>query len=289
MFAITGITGQVGGEVAHNLIVNNEEIRPVVRDLAKAKYWEQRGCNIFVADMNDSDALVEAFTGTAGVFILLPPTFDPSAGFIEAHRTIKSIHTALSIAKPPKIVCLSTIGANSKQFNLLNQLGILEKELSSLPMPVAFLRAAWFMENYAWDVASAIEDGVISSFLQPLDKPFPMVATADVGRVAAELLKDVWAGQRIINLEGTRISPNEIASSFSKILGKSVRTEAIPSDTWHSLFISHGMKNPEPRIQMLNGFNQGWIEFDDIGTESRKGEVSIDTVIKKLVRSYSQG
>ncbi|MEA3147878.1 MAG: hypothetical protein QOI53_3474 [Verrucomicrobiota bacterium] len=32
------------------------------------------------------------------------------------------------------------------------------------------------------------DTGVIQSFLQPLDKTIPMVATADVGRVAAELL-----------------------------------------------------------------------------------------------------
>ena len=39
------------------------------------------------------------------------------------------------------------------------------------------------MEDSAWDVASATKNGVIPSFLQPLDKPVPMVATADIGRV----------------------------------------------------------------------------------------------------------
>ncbi len=33
MFAITGITGKVGGEVAHNLLAGNRPVRPVVRDL----------------------------------------------------------------------------------------------------------------------------------------------------------------------------------------------------------------------------------------------------------------
>jgi len=52
-------------------------------------------------------------------------------------------------------------------------------------MPIVFLRPGWFMENSRWDVAAARENGVIPGFLQPLDKPVPMVATADVGRVAA--------------------------------------------------------------------------------------------------------
>src|SRR5207247_9994932 len=37
MFAITGITGKVGGEVARNLLAGNQPVRAVVRDLRKAK------------------------------------------------------------------------------------------------------------------------------------------------------------------------------------------------------------------------------------------------------------
>ena len=33
MFAITGITGKVGGEVARNLLAGNQPVRAVVRDL----------------------------------------------------------------------------------------------------------------------------------------------------------------------------------------------------------------------------------------------------------------
>jgi uncharacterized protein YbjT (DUF2867 family) len=65
----------------------------------------------------------------------------------------------------------------------------MERALRDLPMPVAFLRPSWFMENAAWDVAPAKNRGVIPSFLPPLDKAVPMVATADVGRVAAQLLQ----------------------------------------------------------------------------------------------------
>jgi uncharacterized protein YbjT (DUF2867 family) len=50
------------------------------------------------------------------------------------------------------------------------------RELRALQNPVAFLRPAWFMENFAWDVARARDSGIIASFLQPLDKPVPMIA-----------------------------------------------------------------------------------------------------------------
>jgi hypothetical protein len=54
--------------------------------------------------------------------------------------------------------------------NLLTQRTLMEKALNDLELPVAFLRPGWFMENCALDVVSASEEGVVHSFLQPLDK-----------------------------------------------------------------------------------------------------------------------
>ena len=118
----------------------------------------------------------------------------------------------------------------------------------------------------------------------PLDKPVPMVATADIGRVAAELLEDHWSGRRIVELEGPhRITPNDIAVAFSKVLGRPVRAELVPRESWEALFASQGMKNPMPRIQMLDGFNQGWIAFEGGEASSLKGTVDLEEVLQGLV------
>jgi uncharacterized protein YbjT (DUF2867 family) len=109
---------------------------------------------------------------------------------------------AVMAAKPGKVVVLSTIGAQARQPNLLRSPGVMEERLGTLPMPVTFLRAAWLMENAALDVASAKEGGVIQSYVQPLDKAVPMIATADIGRVAARLLQASWSGERIVESEG---------------------------------------------------------------------------------------
>ncbi len=93
------------------------------------------------------------------------------------------------------------------------------------------------------DVAPARMTGVVPSFLQPLDKPVPMIATADIGRVAAELFQECWSGRRVIELEGPhRVTPNEIAAAFSKILGRHIRMEAVPRERWEALFTSQGMR-----------------------------------------------
>ncbi|MEA3115488.1 MAG: hypothetical protein QOG58_5287 [Caballeronia sp.] len=288
MYAVTGITGQVGGVVARLLLAAGHDVRAVVRDAAKGETWAKQGCEVALADVNDQQALQHAFEGTEGVFVLLPPTFDPSPGFPEARKTIATLRTALAAAKPSKVVVLSTIGAQATQPNLLNQLQILEQELGTLPMPVAFLRAAWFIENAAWDVAPARDSGNVPSFLQPLDKPVPMVATADIGRVAAELLRESWTGRRIVELEGPqRISPDMIAASFARLLGRDVGMTVVARDTWEDLFRSQGMKNPTPRMQMIDGFNEEWICFEGAENEVRKGRVPLDTVLQSLIEKAS--
>lgn len=283
MYAITGITGQVGGAAGRALLNKGLSVRAVVRDAAKGEAWKKRGCEVALAHMNDAPALTAAFTGVSGVFVLIPSNFDPEPGFPEVRAIIAALVSAIVAAKPPKVVFLSTIGAQATQTNLLSQLGLVEQALSALATPVCFLRAAWFMENSAWDVEPARHTGVISSFLQPLDKPVPMVATSDIGRVAAELLQETWTGRRIIELEGpARVTPNQIAATFAEIFGRPVQAQAVPRETWEPLFKSHGMKNPERRIQMLDGFNQGWIEFEQDQTLRRNGRIGLKEVLTGL-------
>jgi hypothetical protein len=43
------------------------------------------------------------------------------------------------------------------------------------------------------------------------------------------------------------------------------------------------MKNPMPRIQMIDGFNEGWIEFEGGEAGSRQGNVSLETVLRTLI------
>ncbi|WP_175670331.1 NmrA family NAD(P)-binding protein [Burkholderia ambifaria] len=284
MYAITGITGQVGGALARELLATGQPVRAVVRDATRAASWADRGCEIATAFMGDASSLAAAFEGATGVFILPPSEFDPAPGFPEARKVIEAVSAALLKARPAKVVCLSTIGAQADEINLLTQRTLMEQALREMPMPVTFLRPGWFMENAAWDVASARGDGVIASYLQPLDKPVPMVATADVGRVAAELLQQTWRGVRVVELEGPRrVSPNDLALAFARVLGAQVRAEVVDRQTWEALFRGQGMKHPLPRMRMLDGFNEGWIDFESNPDEIVRGHVELETVLRELV------
>ncbi len=94
-----------------------------------------------LADINDAASLTSAFDGAEGVFVLVPPNFDPAPGFPECsgngQATLKS---ALEKARPGRVVYLSTIGAQASRSNLLTQHTIIEQVLGELSMPITFLR-----------------------------------------------------------------------------------------------------------------------------------------------------
>ena len=285
MFAIIGITGKVGGDVASHLLAHGHAVRAVVRDRAKGEQWAERGCEIAVADIGDASALEAAFRGVEGVFLMTPPNYDPEPGFPQTERNAEAIREAILSGSPANVVFLSTVGAQVTEPNLLNNSGMTEAMLRTVPVPVAFLRAAWFMENANWDVESA-KNGILNSFLQPLDHPIPMVSTEDIARKAAAMLQETWDGVRVVELEGPRrYSSNDIAAAFATALGRPVSNEAVPRTDWEPLFRSQGMQNPSPRIQMLDGFNEGWIDFEAGPEGVERGSITLEAAIRKLCKN----
>ena len=119
MFVVTGITGQVGGSMARALLAANQPVRAVMRNPNKANAWAKLGCEIAIADIGDTAALTAAFNGAEGVFVLVPPNFDPSDGFPEARKIAVALQSALQAAHPARIIYLSTIGVQATQQNLL--------------------------------------------------------------------------------------------------------------------------------------------------------------------------
>ena len=287
MYAITGITGQVGGTVARALLAAGHAVRAVVRSADKGAPWAALGCDVAVADNTDVAAMTAAFAGTEGVFILMPPTYDPLPGYPVTIASNAAVRAALLAARPAKAVVLSTVGGHVARENLLNNLKMTEESLRDLPFPVAFLRANWFMENASWDLDAA-RAGAIQSYLQPLDRAIGMVSTGDIGATAADLLQENWTGARVVELDGPAdYAPNDIATAFAAALGHPVEVTAVPRDGWETAFRAQGAQNPIPRIQMLDGFNEGWLVFERGTVEQRRGSTTLQQAIARLVNPRS--
>jgi uncharacterized protein YbjT (DUF2867 family) len=272
-------------------LAQGEQIRAIVRNPEKAARWKDRGAEIAVADSYDPNALASAFAGTDGVFLMVPPDFAPAPGFPETRKILASYHAALAKALPKKAVYLSSIGAEQASgLGLITSSHLLEQTLEDLPIAHAFLRAGWFMENHAWDVTTAQSEGRIFSNLYPLDRKFSLVATADIGSAGAEVLRQEWTGTRYIEVAGPeRYSPNDIARALSGALERTIEAVAVPREKWTEFFVGQGMPGgrTEPRAEMVDGFNSGWIHFGVTGTEHITGTTSLTSVIAKLAANGS--
>ena len=180
-----------------HLAVRRQRVRAVVRDANKGSVLDDLGCEVAIAEMEDAEALTRAFMGVTVSSSCPRRSSIRHPGSGGQGRHLRGASRARYDSSGQGGLCRRSASGRAAS-NLLSQLSLMEEALSTLPLPVTFLRPAWFMENLSWDVAQARNEGVISSFLQPLDKAMPMVATADVGRVAAELLlQDLdWQARR---------------------------------------------------------------------------------------------
>jgi uncharacterized protein YbjT (DUF2867 family) len=97
-------------------------------------------------------------------------------------------------------------------------------------------------------------------------------------------LNERWEGTRVVELEGPeRYSADDVAAALAAALGTPVRNEVVPRATWEDLFRTQGMQNPLPRIRMLDGFNQDWIEFESGPNGLRKGSTTLEAAVRSLV------
>jgi NAD(P)H dehydrogenase (quinone) len=82
-------------------------------------------------------------------------------------------------------------------------------------------------------------------------------------------------------------APSDLARILGDILKKPVKARIVPRSEWVSLFKSQGAINPSPRVEMLDGFNSGWIDFEGSRKKSVKGSTTLETVLNGLVQQLA--
>ena len=93
-------------------------------------------------------------------------------------------------------------------------------------------------------------------------------------------------GTRYIEVAGPeQYSPNDIARAFTTALRRTIEAVAVPRDRWTEFFVEQGMPEgrTEPRAEMVDGFNSGWIHFGVPRTEHITGSTGLTSVVAKLV------
>ena len=276
MFLVMGITGKVGGATAGHLLAHGKEVRALVRNRVKASSWMNQGVELVDGDWNDSAAIERALKGVEGAFVMLPAVWAPSPDYMEAKALIANYLEALTKAAPPRVVALSSMGADrTGRLGMIAALSLLEQGFRDLKSPIAFVRAGGFFENFLYGLQVA-QGGTLPVYYNPTNRKSTMVATNDIGaEVAALLTGPAWLGQRVVEL-GSMVSPDEVAEQLSEVLNRDVKAFAIPRAGWAEAFEQFGIPkgHTRPAEEMFEAVNAGWTDLGVEGTEHVAGSTS---------------
>ena len=276
MYAIVGITGNVGGATAKHLLAQGKTVRALVRDRAKAASWADQGVELVDGDWNDAAAIERALKGVDGAFVMLPAVWAPSPDFKEAKGLIANYVEALTQAPPPRVVALSSMGANrTRGLGMITALALLEQGLHDLTSPLAFVRAGGFFENFLYGLHVA-QGGTLPVYYNPTNRKSTMVATNDIGAEVAALLTGMaWSGHRVIEL-GSMVSADEVAAQLGEVMQRDVKAFAVPRADWPAAFEQFGIPKGQtgPAEEMFDAVNLGWMNLGVKGTEQVAGTTS---------------
>lgn len=276
MFFVSGITGKVGGAATRRLLQEGHAVRALVRDPQKAAEWSQKGVDVRKGDLTDAAAVAAALEGVEGAFVMQPTPVAVAPSFPEAKAITASLREALNRSPPPRVVVLSSVGSQQTSgLGNITQTHLLEEALGDTPYPTAFVRAGAFIDNNVGALERAASTGWFDSFLQPTDRPVPMIATADIGQEVARLLVSAWSGRKVVEI-GSRYTPDDLASAMGEVVGRPVRARPIPREQWTATLEAMGLPKDKtgPWEEMQDGFNSGWIDFGVPGTEPVAGTLT---------------
>jgi uncharacterized protein YbjT (DUF2867 family) len=288
-YAVSGVTGHTGAAAADALLRAGRAVRVIVRDPVQGRPWAERGAGISVADLTDLAAMTVALRGVQGSYVICPQHYGRDDLVEHAGLIAATTAHAAAAADVPRLVALSSVGADRDSgTGWIGMNRMFEQRLGESGVATTFLRAAYFMENWTPLVAHAVRTGTLPTFLAPPHRPLPMVATADVGRAAAALLQEEWAGNRAVTLAGPQdYAPDDVAAILAATLGNPVDIAVVPEAAWPDALAGAGFSRAALAgfTAMTRSLNSTHIDIgSDTGAVARTGPTSLERVIADLAR-----
>jgi uncharacterized protein YbjT (DUF2867 family) len=263
MYVVMGASGNTGHIVANNLLTRGQKVRVVGRNSAHLQPLASKGAEPFIADASDASALAKAFHQADSAYVMIPPNVTSNDPLGYSNQVSDAIAAAVQNAGVKNVVALSSVGAELSSGNgPVLGLHNLEQKLNQIGSAnVLFLRAAYFMEN-TLPQANAIR--MMGSTAGPLraDLSIPMIATSDIGTVAADvLLHPTIRGKQVRELHGQRdLTYTEVTAILGKTIGKpDLRYVHLAGDQFRGVLVQMGMSEQSARllVEMTDALNSG--------------------------------
>jgi uncharacterized protein YbjT (DUF2867 family) len=280
---VTTPTGNIGSVVSDRLLKSDAEVVLLVRDPSKVESLRRRGAEVRQGSLTDQESVTGATRGADALFWLTPPTWVDD--FLTLQQSTGRVGAAAAAEnRIPRVVNLSSIGAHTPSgTGPVAGLGAIERMFDATVANVVHLRPASFMENFLAHAGSIRQAG---SIYLPIEgqRKLPMVATRDIGEVAARWLLDQgWSGRHHAEIHGPLdLNHVEAAAAVSAGIERDVRYVQVSFEAARGAMLGMGMPagSVEAILELHDGINRGLLE----PAQPRSAETTTPTTLQEWSR-----
>jgi uncharacterized protein YbjT (DUF2867 family) len=295
MYVITGATGHTGKTATDKLLATGAKVRVIGRDTKRLDQFARQGAEAVVADMTDASALERAFSGARAVYAVMPPNV--SAPDVRAYQEQVTDSLAAAIRKNgiAYAVALSSTGAD-KTYGTGPVLGVhgLEKKLEAIAgLNALSLRCGYFMENLLPQIGIIQSLGFMAGPVRA-DVPLPMIATSDIGAVAAESLAKLdFVGKQTRELLGARhVTYTEVAKIIGTAIGKpDLAYRQVPASVLKPPMMQMGMSSNmvDLLLEMSDALNTGHMKSQEPRSARNTTATTLETFVAEVFAPAYRG
>jgi uncharacterized protein YbjT (DUF2867 family) len=295
MYVVLGASGNTGHVVTKNLLARRQKVRAVGRNAAHLQPFAAQGAEIFIGDVTDAAALTRALQQADAAYVMIPPNLASNDPLGHYDQVGDAIAAAVKNAGIKNVVALSSMGADkSSGTGPVVGLHNFEQKLSGIDgANVLFLRPGYYMENTLGQAAVIRMMGAVAGPFRP-DLKLPMIATRDIGAVAANALLSLeFHGKQSRELQGQRdLEFTEVAAIIGKAIGKpDLKYIQPPDEQVRAGMVQSGMSDQLARLllEMAGALNSGYMRFLEPRSPQNTTPTSFETFVAEIfVPLYKQ-
>jgi uncharacterized protein YbjT (DUF2867 family) len=293
MYVVLGASGNTGSVVAHTLLNHGKHVRVVGREAAKLTAFANRGAEVVVGDITNSEALTKAFAGAEGVYAMTPPHVTSDNYRAEQDKITESVARAIEATGVKYIVTLSSVGADkTEKTGPVVGLHNMEERFADISeINVLNLRAGYFMENTLPQAGVIREFGMMAGPVRA-DLALPMITTKDIGAFAAQaLLHFNFNGQTTHELLGQRdLTYTEVARIIGTAIGRpALAYIQLPAEQVMRAMTQMGMSRNFAGLicEMAESLNNGHMRALEARSENNTTPTTFETfVLEEFLPAY---
>jgi uncharacterized protein YbjT (DUF2867 family) len=254
IIAVVGATGAQGGGLVQAILNDPRkefDVRAITRNIGseKARALAQQGAEVVEGDVADEKSLISAFEGAYGAYCV---TFFWDHFSVEQEMAHARNMAGAAAAAHLEHVIWSTLEDTRKwvpldddrmptlqgkykvpHFDGKGESNIFFEECG---VPYTLLHTSFYWDNFIYGSGPQKgQDGSLAITFPLGNKKMPGIATSDIGKCALGIFRAGKTYQgKSVGISGEHLSGQEMADTFTDVLGLGVKYNAVPPEVYRS-------------------------------------------------------